>query len=202
MSGIIRRYRLLVTVLALFVPSTSRSDDITEAVTRIDNSNCKLVERLEESEDEYFSCGGYGNIAVTKLIGHDLIALSYGPDARNACVWDQGFISPSGPRDEITWRIAKGEAFATIERWLVEKYNSARNDYDATDWFSVTQIRPQQVCRIGYVRADQPDALDTARVLADRYSANPFDCNTMNAAVIPSMDDDPDFEGLRLGCNR
>jgi len=192
----------LAAILALVTSPGAGASEITETVTNIGNANCKLVERLEESGDEYYTCPGHDGIEVTKLLGHDLIALSYGADAQKACVWDQGFISPSSPRDEIVWRIAKGDAFATIESWLVEKYNPARNDYDATDWLAVTQVRPQQVCRIGYVRADQPDALETARALADRYSATPFDCNTMNATIIPSMDDDPEFEGLRLGCRR
>ncbi|MBL8893255.1 MAG: hypothetical protein JNJ53_01565 [Rhizobiales bacterium] len=187
--------------MAIFTSPIARGSNITEVVTRIDNANCKLVEHLEESGDDTYACRGYGEVTVTKLLGHDLMTLSYGPDAQNSCAWDQGFISPSGAKDELSWRVVNGRAFAVIERWSVGKYDQARGDYDITEWIAVTQLRPQQICHVAYIRADQPDSLGVARKIADRYATTPFDCAVMKPDIQPSMDDDPDFEGFRLDCN-
>ena len=70
-------------------------------------------------------------------------------------------------------------------------------------WLVVTQVRPQQVraklAMLGRINAQHRKLRADWRISIRTY---PFDCATLKAEIIPSMEDDPDFEGIKLGCNR
>ena len=103
----------IILVLLVVLPA-ARAQQISEVVTRLDDSVCKIANKEEESGDETYECAGPQGLRIIKLNGHDAYSVSFGPDAERECVWDQGFSSYSAPDDEIEWRMKEGKIFAAI----------------------------------------------------------------------------------------
>ena len=192
---------LVSTLLATMLhPPIARGEEIASAVTRLDDSVCRLVNRDEESEDETYECAGPQGLRVIKLNGHDSYIVSFGPNAERECVWNQGFSSYSAPEDEIEWRMKDGKIFAAIQRWGVSPYYASEGRTEIRHFMVVTQIRVGATCRIGYVRTDQRSPEETARRLADQYSDTGFDCTTMKPEVFPPSAAEENFERTGLAC--
>jgi len=173
-----------IAAVALAVAASSAlAQDFASVYSSVATAKCKKVDAAKEGEGEWsvWLCPGIGGYVVrmteddlrlTVSIARNLKAAANEPAAKHQ------FPSFNNVHDTLEWRMAKGQPFATIQRWFfIEPEKIAKDGRPtAVGMLVVTRLNP--ACHAAYVDVAANGGADAnvlARQAADEH-ARSFSC--------------------------
>ncbi|SEK91395.1 hypothetical protein [Halomonas daqiaonensis] len=160
--------------------SPTAAQEVSSQYSTIEwNSECSVLDRSAADEPGAWArleCAGYGTNKVLVADDDGRMSLDYGlMDTMGP--WES-FAGFNQVIDTVEWRLADGQAFATIHRWLVSGGGQERQVLVVS---TVAASPDGQSCMVGFVDAGAaPEANTLAREVADRQ-ARTFRCGESDA---------------------
>jgi hypothetical protein len=144
--------------------------------------NCKRVDAAKDREGDWsvWLCTGIGGYVVrvseddlrmTMSVGRDLKSAASAPAAKHQ------FAPFNRVHDTLEWRMTKGAAFATIQRWFLSDGANLDKDGKAAQVAMLIVTRLDPACHVAYVDVHANAIANAlARKAADEH-ARDFDCS-------------------------
>ncbi|WP_421693827.1 hypothetical protein [Aestuariivirga sp.] len=157
-------------------PAAAMAGENTSAYTSFDlEKTCRKVEQ----GDEYvfagsWECPGYKGAKLQISVSDDRSFVGFGPSPGSTCAFRKTFSRFNTPLSPVEWRLRKGKAFATIQRWRV----TTDDDGGSVTWLVITKLDGKEACHVHYIAGSYPDANAHARRVADDLANEDFDCAT------------------------
>jgi hypothetical protein len=181
---------IAAAALAIAASGMSFAQEIASVYSSTATRNCKKVDAAKDGEGDWSTwlCPGIGgyivrvtedDLRMTVSIGRNLKAAANEPASKHQ------FAPFNSAHDTLEWRMAKGQPFATIQRWfLADVENSDKSGKPGqAAMLIVTRLSP--ACHVAYVDVSAnagANANELARKAADER-ARGFDCNSQPIVI-------------------
>ncbi|PPD42723.1 MAG: hypothetical protein CTY15_11675 [Methylocystis sp.] len=186
----------VLCVLSFCVVAASASAlELSSAYTKIDvRKQCRRGPGVALEDYGDWRCKGYADVPMWLGAGDQRMFVSFGkkaaqePAAQETLATFNHFYEGT-----IEWRLADGEAFASIVRWNYKTPAEVDKRTTSGRVLVVTRLPPGPVCHVGYVDARaNPDANELARQLADAR-ARAFVCGKDKPVILGKVGPGAEF---------
>ena len=131
------------------------------------------VDNTDQGDSGSWLCKGYAGLKIYFAEGDLRSLLAFGKTPQKHCATHQTFNGFNSVDAKVEWRLDKGKAIATIQRWKVS-YDSGDSS-KMKSWLVVTKLQADDSCNMAIVEGAYPNANAKARELADQMSPT-FTC--------------------------
>jgi hypothetical protein len=189
-SGMPSMVRIVAAVALVLATGAAFAQDVASVYSSTDVRKCKKIDAAKEGEGDWtvWLCAGIGGRVV--LVSEDDLRMTVSiardrKSAGNQPAASQGFSPFNRIHDTLEWRTAKGQPFATIQRWfLSDSANPGKDDRPTpVGMLVVTRLHP--ACHAAYIDVAAnggSDANVLARQAADEH-ARGFNCKQQPVIV-------------------
>ena len=182
--------RIIATVALMLATSIAFAQEFASVYSSTDTRKCKKIDAAKNGEGDWsvWLCAGIGGRVV--LVSEDdlRMTVSIGRDRKTAAdqpAASQGFSPFNRIHDTLEWRTAKGQPFATIQRWFLSDSANPGMDGRPTPVGMLVVTRLNPACHAAYVDVAANGGADAnvlARQAADEH-ARGFDCKQQPIVV-------------------
>jgi hypothetical protein len=176
------RWVIAAAAFAVAAPGAAFAQDFASLYSSTAARNCKQVDAAKNGEGEWtvWLCAGIGGRVV--LVTEDDLRMTVSiartrESASEEPASKQGFSPFNRIHDTLEWRMSRGQAFATIQRWFLSDSANPDKDGRPTPVAMLVVTRLDPACHVAYVDVHANAIANAmARKAADEH-ARDFDCN-------------------------
>lgn len=176
------RWMITAAAFAVAAAGGALAQDFASLYSSTAARNCKQIDAAKNGEGEWtvWLCAGIGGRVV--LVTEDDLRMTVSiartrESASEESASKQGFSPFNRIHDTLEWRMSRGQAFATIQRWFLSDSANPDKDGRPTPVAMLVVTRLDPACHVAYVDVHANAIANAmARKAADEHARN-FDCN-------------------------